>query len=147
MTQQAFWSKFRVAREIPRESKPPCSVVVIVIVVSNLEQTAFKRFFYECCCCWLHRPFAGQNSGSSKRDSLFTSTLPLSFFSSICSSFLSLFLGYLYAFSVLPFPFLCRSARDCETSFSDTIPYRRDYLFTRLLFDRSTLLFLLCCSF
>lgn len=76
----------------------------------------------------------GQNSGSSKRDStvfIYVDTAPLLFLLRLFL-FFSLFLGCLYAFSVLPFPFLRRSARDCETSFSDTIPYRRDYLLTGL---------------
>lgn len=88
----------------------------------------------------------GQNSGSSKRDStvfIYVDTAPLLFLLRLFL-FFSLFLGCLYAFSVLPFPFLRRSARDCETSFSDTIQARLPP--HRTLPPRFTLLFLLCYS-
>lgn len=78
--------------------------------------------------------------------SLFTSALPLSFFSSICSSFLSLSRLSLRLFrSSFPFPPSQRERLRDKFFWHNTIQARLPL--HKTLLRRSTLLFLLCCSF
>lgn len=150
MAQQAFRSKSRALASVGLPFPFPSPSLFhrhrrLVFRTDSLQTLFFLRMLL-LLLLLIHVPtLRGQNSGSSKRDSIvfiYVDVAPLSFFSTVCSSFLSL-----SRFVFTPFPFflslfLRRSARDCETSFSDTISYRQRLpLLTKLLLSVALLSF------